>query len=157
MPASGEGRPSTEFSVGDKLVGVVLLEPAAWGLLSEDDATMLRDTVAGGPSEPVAAAVDRLAAEGEPLTMAALRGELDEESLQWASTLVAWAERQAGGGRGIEASAVDESVREAVAGLLRQMLGRQSSQDVDPFERIRARKEQLARFQHDPGRIARPS
>lgn len=157
MPASGEGSPPSEFSVGDKLVGVVLLEPAAWGLLSEDDATMLRDAVAGGPSEPVAAAVDRLAAEGETLTMAALRGELDEDSLQWASTLVAWAERQAGGGQGIEAAAVDESVRVAVAGLLRQMLGRQSSQDVDPFERIRARKEQLARFESDPGRIARPS
>lgn len=118
---------------------------------------MLRDAVAGGPSEPVAAAVDRLAAEGEAVTMAALRGELDEDALQWASTLVAWAERQASGRRSVETAAVIEPVREAVAGLLRQMLGRQASQDVDPFERIRARKEQLARFQHDPGRIARPS
>lgn len=157
MPASGEGPPPSELSAGDKLVGVVLLEPAAWGLLSEDDATLLRDMVAGGPSEPVAAAVDRLAAEGETLTMAALRGELDEQSLQWASTLVAWAERQAGGERSIGTAGVDESVRVEVAGLLRQMLGRQSSREVDPFERIRARKEQLARFENDPGRIARPS
>ncbi len=154
---AGVARPPAEMSAGDKLVGVVLLEPAAWGLLSEDDATMLRDALAGGPSEPVAAAVDRLAAEGEPLTMAVLRGELDEGSLQWASTLVAWAERQGGSAGTLEGTGVDDSVRAAVAGLLRQVLGERSRQDVDPFERIRARREQLARFQNDPGRIARPS
>lgn len=159
-PGSGEGGRLAELAVGDKLVGVVLLEPSAWGLLSEDDATMLRDAVAGGPSEPVAAAVDRLAAEGEPLTMAALRGELDEESLQWASTLVAWAERQwvvpDRSGDSAGSACVDDSLRAMMAGLLRQMLGRHTNLEVDPFERIRARKEHLARFQHDPGRIARP-
>ncbi|MFI4916560.1 MAG: DNA primase [Phycisphaerales bacterium JB060] len=146
------------LSAADRLVGVVLLAPAAWGMLSEDDAITLRDTVAGGPSEPVAAAVDHLAAEGEAITMAALRGELSEASLQWASTLVAWAEREAtsvGGGAAGEADG--EALRGLVAGLVRQIYGRQSSLEVDPFERVRARREQLARFQNDPGRIARPS
>ena len=92
--------------------------------------------------------------------MASLRGELDEAGFQWASTLVAWAERQASSrpaGGTVEASSVDEPVRLAVAGLMRLWVGQQSSREVDPFERIRARKEQLARFQNDPGRIARPS
>jgi len=40
---------------------------------------------------------------------------------------------------------------------MRSLHGQQSSKEGDPFERIRARREQLARFQADPGRIARPS
>lgn len=153
-----EGSQPASLSAADRLVGVVLLEPKAWGLLSEDDAIMLRDAVSGGPSEPVAAAVDRLAAEGESITMAALRSELLEGAFEWASTLVAWAEREAVVPRGAIAGGDESaSLRELVGGLMRQLLGRQTSQEVDPFERIRARREQLARFQHDPGRIARPS
>ncbi len=157
--SSGEpGGRSAAMSAADRLLGVVLLEPKAWGLLSEDDAIMLRDAVAGGPSEPVAAAVDHLAAEGEAISMAVLRGVLEEDAFQWASTLVAWAERgsllSSDGGGGGDA---DGALGPLVAGLMRQILGRQTSQEVDPFERIRARREQLARFQHDPGRIARPS
>lgn len=149
----------SEYPVGDRLVGIILQEPGVLGLLSEDDLTLLREAVSGGPSEPVAAAIDRLSADGEPLTMAALRGELGEADFQWASTLVAWAERNAGGRPAgeVEAGGVDDSVRLAVAGIMRLLLGQQSSQQVDPFERIRARREQLARFESDPGRIARPT
>jgi len=157
-----------ELTAGDKLVGAVLLEPAAWGLLSDDDVTMLRESLAGGPSEPIAAVLDELAADGEAFTMAALRGRLDEDDFQWASTLVAWADRQ--GWSSIltradplkpavenEPVMVQEPVRQAIAGLVRRLAGQRSNQEVDPFERIRARREQLARFQTDPGRIARPS
>jgi len=100
--------------------------------------------------------------------MAALRGRLDEDDFQWASTLVAWADRQ--GWSSIltradplkpavenEPVMVQEPVRQAIAGLVRRLAGQRSNQEVDPFERIRARREQLARFQTDPGRIARPS
>lgn len=156
---TGVGTQRSELPVADRLVGMILQEPAVLGLLSEDDLTLLRDAVASGPSEPVAAAIDRLAADGEPLTMAALRSELAEDDLQWASTLVAWAERQAAGRplAAVEAGAVDDSIRLAVAGLIRLLLGQQTSQQVDPLERIRARREQLTRFESDPGRIARPT
>lgn len=152
---------TTEFSAAERLVGLVLHEPGAWGLLSEDDVTMLRDALAGGPTDVVAAAIDGLAAEGEPLTMAALRGVLEEDGLQRATALAVWAERQIGS----EASpaspepvpgGVGASIREAVAGLLRAVSGRQGGVSADPMERILARREQLARFQADPGRIARP-
>ena len=152
-------RPQVELGVSDKLIGLVLHEPGVLGLLGEDDLTLLREAVEGGPSEPVAAAVDRLAADGEPLTMASMRGELGEEGFEWATTLAAWAERQAGElpASGVEPGGMDASVRQAVAGMVRLLLGQQSKREVDPFERIRARREQLARFETDPGRIARPS
>ncbi len=161
-PGSAPARRPEELSAGDKLVGVVLLEPAAWALLSEDDVTMLRDAVAGSPTEAVAAALDDLAADGEPLSMPALRGQLEEDAFQWASTLVAWAERQGWTNdqpppSEAESKSVAEPVRQAFSGLVRLLAGQHSSQEVDPFERIRARREQLARFQNDPGRIARPS
>lgn len=148
--------PST---AGDRLVGVVLWEPRALGLLSEDDAILLREAVAGGPSEPVAAAIDRLHADGEEVTMRGMRGELAEADLAWASTLVAWASQNApdsaaeGAGEGSEVGA---GVRSMVAGLLRQILGERTVETDDPLDRIRARREHLARFREDPGRIARP-
>ena len=150
-----------ELAACDRLVGLVLMEPAAWGLLSEDDVVMLREAVAGGPSEPLAAAIDELATEGEAVSMAALRGQLDEQAVQWASTLVAWTERQvAGRPEGDEASQAlvgGSPLHEVLTGLVRLLAGQQSTREVDPFERIRARREQLERFQNDPGRIARPS
>ncbi|GIW74344.1 MAG: hypothetical protein KatS3mg103_0866 [Phycisphaerales bacterium] len=155
------GGGSAPLSAADKLVGLVLHEPAAWGLLSEDDVTALREALAGGPSDPVAAAIDRLAAEGEPISMAALRAELDESAIQRASTLAAWAERQwAQVDLGSTAQTGDDAGRalgQAVAGLLRAVVSRQAQVSIDPLERIAARKSQLARFERDPGRIARPT
>lgn len=144
-------------TAGDRLVGLVLWEPRAWGLLSEDDATSLREAVAGGPSEAVAAAIDGLHAEGEPITMRALRGLLDEAGLAWASTLVSWAGRHVpDGGEPEGDGALGPGVRSMVSVLMRQILGERVVETDDPLDRIRARREQLARFRDDPGRIARP-
>lgn len=157
-PDADPGTPEV-VSAGDRLLGLVLLEPRVLGLLSEDDATLLRDAVAGGPSEPVASAIDRLHAEGEAVTMRAMRGELDEDGLVWASSLVAWAGRNApeAAERDREAAGeLDAGIRSMVTGLMRQIVGNRPAEIDDPLERIRARREHLARFRDDPGRIARP-
>jgi len=140
----------------DKLLGLVLFEPSALALLGEDDLIMLREAVAGGPSEAVAAAVDALAAEGEAVGMPALRATLPEVAFQWAVTLAACVQRDlCPQGLADQAGLGGATLHEVVAGLLLQ-LGRQAAAlQTDPIERLRAARERLSRFPADPGRVAR--